>query len=217
MAETGMIRLYAAMKKMSENKRSDNMVIGTVKSVNPLEVDIGNNVVLGQEFLHLGQMCRPQRVTIPHRHTIDTILSERSPSIGSHVAGNVSDPGGAQEKALDKEAESSKRTYTTLNEEDGSEESHEISEKDLGRGELDESIAVVGDATVSADLVKIKDNGHVHLIGRHETEDVHLPKSDYEDSVTIEIHPKLAVGDRVLMFAFNDFQMYYVAERIENG
>lgn len=78
------------------------------------------------------------------------------------------------------------------------------------------SIVVTGTAAVTDDSVTITDNGHTHIVDRQITKDVHFPKSDYEESVTIEIEPKLAVGDRVLMFAFNDYQLYYVAERLED-
>jgi len=34
--------------------------------------------------------------------------------------------------------------------------------------------------------------------------------------VTVEIFPPLAAGDVVMMFPFNDSQLFYVAERVEN-
>ena len=58
-------------------------------------------------------------------------------------------------------------------------------------------------------------SGHSHKIEKQVTEDVHKKGTDYEECVIIEIEPKLKVGDTVLMFAFNDYQKYYVAERIE--
>lgn len=53
------------------------------------------------------------------------------------------------------------------------------------------------------------------------SQDVHQKSSsssDYgyeQDYVEVEIIPKLKVGDRVLLLAFNNGQKYYVAERIE--
>ena len=58
------------------------------------------------------------------------------------------------------------------------------------------------------------DNGHQHIVPEHETQDVHFPGAEHEDSVEIEIYPRLAVGDVVLLFAFNNFQRWYVAERL---
>ena len=106
-------------------------------------------------------------------------------------------------------------SYTTLND-DGSEKQEQVSDKDLGRGSVSTSIVVTGQAAVADDSVMITDNGHKHIIDRQITKDVHFPKSDYEESVTIEIEPKLKVGDTVLLFAMNNFQMWYVAERIES-
>lgn len=81
------------------------------------------------------------------------------------------------------------------------------------------NITATTTATVSASatpgVVTIIDPQHKHEIKEQVTEDVHKEGTDYEKSVTIEIEPKLKVGDRVLMFAFNNYQMFYVAERIE--
>ena len=77
------------------------------------------------------------------------------------------------------------------------------------KGDL--SIVTVGQATTTV----TETNGHKHDIKEQVTEDVHKEGTDYEESVTIEIEPKLKEGDTVLMFAFNNYQMYYVAERIE--
>ena len=57
---------------------------------------------------------------------------------------------------------------------------------------------------------------HKHEIKQQITEDLHVGTGGYkQDYVTLEIYPKLAIGDRVLLFAFNGGQKYYVAERIE--
>lgn len=58
------------------------------------------------------------------------------------------------------------------------------------------------------------DDGHQHIVPEHETQDVHFPATETENSVEIEIYPRLAVGDVVLLFAFNNFQRWYVAERL---
>lgn len=52
---------------------------------------------------------------------------------------------------------------------------------------------------------------HDHEIKEQMTEDTHLT----QDYVVVEMYPKLAVGDRVLLFSFNDSQKYYVVERIK--
>ena len=57
---------------------------------------------------------------------------------------------------------------------------------------------------------------HKHQILQQVTEDLHEGTGGYsQPDVTLEIEPKLKVGDRVLLFSFNDGQKYYVAERIE--
>ena len=201
------------IKKMCAPQRRDNMVFGKVTKLDPLEIDTGT-MRLTSEFLFLGQMCRPHRVTIPHTHIVDTHFTEKSPSIGSVGAGMIA--GTVFEQAQSAAAKAKMNAYTTLND-DGSERQEQISDADLGRGSVSTSIVVTGQAAVADDSVTITDNGHTHIIGRQITKDVHFPRSDYEESVTIEIEPKLAVGDRVLLFAMNDFQKWYVAERLEDN
>lgn len=56
---------------------------------------------------------------------------------------------------------------------------------------------------------------HSHQIKQQTTEDLHEGTGGYsQDSVTLEIYPKLSIGDTVLLFSFNNGQKYYVAERI---
>nr|DAI52574.1 MAG TPA: Protein of unknown function (DUF2577) [Caudoviricetes sp.] len=208
------INFVKAIRMITNQPKRNNMLFGEVVSVEPLKIDIGNDVVLTKKFLYLGQMCRPHKVKIPHTHILDTHFTENSPSIGSVGAGLV--VGKAYEVAQSSLAASTMNPYTTLDDE-GEEVQHSISDKDLGRGSISTSISVSGQATVIDDSVTIKDNKHKHIIDRQITKDVHFPKSDYEESVTIEIEPKLQVGDIVLMFAMNDFQMYYVAERVEKA
>lgn len=203
-------RIVRALRKIFPQDTRNTMVQGEVTKLDPLEIDIGT-MTLTEEFLVLGQNCRPHKVTIPHTHIVDTHFTEMSPSIGSVGTGLVA--GTAFENAQKAAAESKMNKYTTLKD-DGNEEQKQISDKDLGRGKVETSIIVAGQATVTDDSVMITDNGHKHILSRQITKDVHFPKSDYEESVTIEIEPKLAVGDTVLMFAFNNFQKWYVAERV---
>lgn len=208
------INFVKAIRMITNQPKRNNMLFGEVVSVEPLKIDIGNDVVLTKKFLYLGQMCRPHKVKIPHTHILDTHFTESSPSIGNVGAGLI--VGDKYETDQSTLANTTTTSYTTLNDE-GNEVEHEISDKDLGRGSISTSITVTGQATVTDSSVTIKDNKHKHIIDRQITKDVHFPKSDYEESVTIEIEPKLQVGDIVLMFAMNDFQMYYVAERVEKA
>ena len=161
-------RLVNVIKNISDNSnKPDTMTFGVVKKVEPLEIDIGNNIILTREFLFLGQMCRPYKVKIPHTHQYN----------------------GTTENA----GATSMSTNPQLTQ----------------KGDL--SIVTVGQATTTV----TETNGHKHDIKEQVTEDVHKEGTDYEESVTIEIEPKLKEGDTVLMFAFNNYQMYYVAERIE--
>lgn len=201
-----------AIKRMMNQNKPNTMIFGTVKTIDPSSIDIGNGIVLPKEFLFLGQMCRPHKVKIPHTHILDTHFTETSPSVGSIGAGLIAGTTFEQtQKAL---AESTMVTYKTLDE-NGNEVTNTISKKNLGRCSISTSIAVKGQAEVTDDSVMITDSEHKHIIPKQITKDVHFPKSDYEECVILEIEPKLKVGDTVLMFAFNDYQKYYVAERIE--
>lgn len=214
MSDLASIRLVNLIKKIArqEANKTDTMIFGTVVKVDPLEIDIGNNVILTKEFLFLGQMCRPHKVKIPHTHIIDTHFTEKSPSIGSVGTGMIS--GLTFEQTQSALSKATMNSYTTLDDE-GNEIQNKISDADLGRGSVSTNIIVKGQAEVGDDSVMITDNKHKHIINRQITKDVHFPKSDYEESVTLEIEPVLQKDDKVLMFAFNDYQMYYVAERIE--
>lgn len=201
-----------AIKKMVKQNKPNTMIYGIVKTVDPLSIDIGNGIVLPKEFLFLGQMCRPHKVKIPHTHILDTHFTEMSPSVGSIGAGTIA--GTTFEQTQKAIAESTMVTYKTLDE-NGNEVTNTISKKNLGRSSIQTSIEVGGQATIVDDSVMITDSEHKHIINKQITKDVHFPKSDYEECVILEIEPKLKVGDTVLMFAFNDYQKYYVAERIE--
>lgn len=155
MSDLSSIRLVNLIRNIAKKEinHNDTMIFGTVVKVDPLEIDIGNNIVLTKEFLFLGQMCRPHKVKIPHTHQYNG---------------------------------------TTEN------------------GTTGMIITTVGQATTT-----VVDNGHIHNIKNQVTEDVHKQGTNFEESVTLEIEPVLKKGDKVLMFAFNNNQMYYVAERIE--
>lgn len=208
MEENAAKKLYAALKKISEQKKRDTMIIGTVTSMNPLKIDIGNNVELTSDFLYLGQMCRPHKVTMPHTHIIDTHFTGVSPSIGS-IGFGIS--GTSFENAQATAAQTKINQYSTLDDE-GKETQAQISDADLGRGKVQTSILA---QAVTDNSVMITDNGHKHIIARHATKNVHIANGENADFVILDIQPKLQIGDKVLMFAFNDFQMFYVAERIE--
>lgn len=164
MNDNSMNKLVNVIRKISDqSNKPDTMTFGVVKSVDPLKIDIGNNIVLTEEFLFLGQMCRPHKVKIPHTHEYNGETENAS------ATGIATDP----------------------------------------------TLSQKGDLSITGEVVVTEVSGHKHDIKDQVTEDVHKQGSDYEESVTIEIEPKLAEGDTVLMFAFNNYQMYYVAERIE--
>ena len=124
--------------------KNDTMTFGTIITLEPLSIRVDNHTFdLTEDFFFLGQMLRPHKVTIPHKHEYN----------------------GETELA-----------------------------NDGGQGA----------------------SPHKHEIKQQITEDLHVGTGGYkQDYVTLEIYPKLAIGDRVLLFAFNDGQKYYVAERIE--
>ena len=150
------MNLVNAIRKIARQEPTNNMLFGKVVSVSPLQIDIGNGVILTKKFLFLGQMCRPHKVTIPHNHKINNQSTENVSLVTTATIGASETPGA------------------------------------------------------------ITPNPHKHTITGQKTEDVHKSGSDYEKSVTIEIEPKLKAGDIVLLFAMNNNQMYYVAERIES-
>lgn len=123
--------------------RSSELLYGTIISLEPLKVKISTfKEPLTEEFLVLGQMCRPHKVTIPHKHEYNGVTEETN---------------------------------------------------DGGQGA----------------------SNHSHAIKQQVTEDLHVGTGGYsQESVTLEIYPKLAIGDTVLMFSFNNGQKYYIAERI---
>lgn len=159
MNDSTMNRFVNVMKNIAnKTNQPDTMIFGEVKELDPIKIDIGNNIILTEEFLFLGQMCRPHKVKIPHTHEYN---GKTEYAKASGAPGMV--------------------------------------------------VTTTGQATTTV----VETQGHKHDIKDQVTEDVHKSGSDYEKSVTIEIEPKLKVGDKVLMFAFNNYQMYYVAERIE--
>lgn len=131
---------------IAQMPKGAGLTYGVVKSLNPLSILVdGFKEPLDAEFFFLGQMVRPHKVTIPHKHEYN----------------------GETELA-----------------------------NDGGQGATD----------------------HKHSIEKQVTEDLHVGTGGYsQDYVTLDIYPPLTIGDRVLLFSFNDGQKYYVAERIEVG
>lgn len=223
------MRMFNLMRKMNQKKNIDNMIIGTVNKIDPLEVDAGNGLILSSEFLFLGQMCRPHKVTIPHNHQINAFESEITKSINTKsISAGVATDVPQKTGSYDVKTQEIKR-----NDEKGIDERTLKTETksgiDLGGASLSMSVNVTGSpiagslgagtltSTTDLSTFTVNDNGHKHIIPEHFTQNVHFPKTEYEKSVTIEIYPRLKVGDKVLMFAMNNYNMYYIAERIEEG
>lgn len=226
-ADIDMIDIVNNIKKIAMPKQTNNMIFGEVTSIDPLKIDIGNNIVLSDKFLYLGQMCRPHKVTIPHNHLINALESGKTKAItttgiSAGVSTDVPQTTGTYDVKTQK---------ITRNDEKGTDERELQTETksniDLGGATLKMAINVAtspvstsggaGTVTSTVDLSTFTptDNGHEHIIPEHSTQDVHFPNTDYEESVTMEIYPRLKVGDKVLMFAMNNNQLYYVAERVE--
>lgn len=163
MNELAVQGIINSLRGLSEKPVRDNLIYGEVTSITPLKIDIGNNIILTEDFLFLGQMCRPHKVKIPHTHQYN----------------------GKTEKA----------SATSI--------------------ATDPTLTQKGDLSLTGSGTLVEVSGHQHDIKEQVTEDVHKEGTDYEESVTIEIEPKLKKGDTVLIFAFNNFQKFYVAERIE--
>jgi len=227
MSDIDMINIVNSIRKIATPKQTNNMIFGEVVSINPLEIDIGDNIVLSGKFLYLGQMCRPHKVTIPHNHLINALESETTKGI---ITTKIS-AGTSTDVAQTTGTYDVKTQKITKNDEKGIDERELQTETksniDLGGASLSMSIDVTGSAvttntgagtvTKTTDLSTFtpSDDGHEHIIPEHSTQDVHFPDTEYEECVTMEIYPRLKVGDVVLMFAMNNNQMYYVAERVE--
>ena len=228
-----------SLKKMQRKEPPSDLIFGEVTSISPLKVNIGNNIIISEQMLFLGQNCRPHKVTIPHSHLVNAIESEKSKAI---ITSSIS-AGTATDTQQTTGTYDVKTQEITRNDEKGIDErqlkTETKSQIDLGGASLSMAINVAG-STVSTSVTgtaeqipvtgtgtgaisnttdlstfTVSDNGHLHIVPEHSTQDVHFPDTDYEEFVTIEIYPRLKVGDKVLMFAFNNYQMYYIAERIE--
>lgn len=138
-----MVQSIADYAQATCEKRSSELLYGTIVSLDPLSVKIDTlSEPIPEDFLVLGQMCRPHTVTIPHKHE-----------------------------------------YNGMTE-------------------------MTNDGGLGA-------QNHQHEIKQQVTEDLHVGTGGYsQESVTLEIYPKLQIGDRVLMFSFNNGQKFYIAERI---
>ena len=225
-ADIEIIGIVNALKRLFPRDTRDNMIVGTVVKTEPLKIDIGQGVVLTEEFLYLGQMCRPWKVTIPHKHLIDSFLTEKTKAINTTgisagISTDVAQTTGqydvkTQEIEYDDEQGTTKRTLNTETK----------SNVDLGgatlKMKIDVATSTVQAGAYSGTVIKTtdlstftpKDDGHIHIITEKQTQDVHFAGTEYEESVEMEIYPRLAPNDKVLMFAMNNFQMWYVAERI---
>ena len=185
-------------------------------------------------------MCRPHKVTIPHSHLIDAFLTEPTKAIitQSISAGSPSD-------VKQNTASYDIKTQDVTRDDDKGTNKRELktetkSNVDLGGAALKMSIDVTGSSvsdtgvfvgqgaytpgtadkvmsTNDLSTLSVKDDQHRHIITEKATQDVHFPGTDYEDSVEIEMYPRLKVGDKVLGFFFNSHQRLYIAERIEEA
>ena len=54
MSELALQGLIRSIRGLSEKPERDNLIYGEVTSVDPLKIDIGNNITLTEEFLFLG-------------------------------------------------------------------------------------------------------------------------------------------------------------------
>ena len=134
-----LVNNIAKLANATSEIRSSELLYGTINTLEPLSVKIDTlNEIIPEEFLVLGQMCRPHTVTIPHKHEYN---------------GNTE----------------------IANDGQGADHQHEIKEQI--------------------------------------TNDVHEGINE-ETCITLEIYPKLQIGDTVLMFSFNNGQKFYIAERI---
>ena len=226
MSDIDFINIVNAIRKIAAPKKTNNMLFGKIVSVSPLKIKTAGNLELDSKLLYLGQMCRPHKITMPHTHLINALLTEQSKGIittgiNAGVATDVSQSGSYDVKTQN----------VVRNDVKGTNERTLITTPqtpDLGGAALEMKIDISGSpvaapqgntvaSTTDLSQFTVNDNKHTHIVPEHSTQDVHFPGTDYVDTVEIEIYPRLKIGDTVLMFAMNDGQMYYVAERIEEA
>ena len=191
--EMNAIRMLNILRDVNKPRFKDNMLIGQITKIDPLEVDVGNGLILSKEFLFLGQMCRPHKVTIPHNHQINAFESEMTKSINTNsisagVATTVPQNNG---------------TYTVKTQDINRNDDRGIDERtlktetksgiDLGGASLSMSVNVTGSpiagslgagtvtSTIDLSTFSVTDNGHKHIIPEHSTQDVHFPETEYEE------------------------------------
>ena len=155
-------KVINSIKRVTYEPKRDNMIIGVVKSTDPLEVEIQQGVIITEPHLVLGEALRPHNVSMPHIHEYN---------------GNTESTGGS--------------LYP-----------------------VDTFVDFV--ATNGAKPATLSDS-HSHEIKEQRTEDVHKIQKHNEKCVTITMYPPLHASDEVLMFAMNDFQRFYIAERTKIG
>ena len=217
-------KLVGSLKSLQEPAR-DGIVFGTVVTVSPLSINVGEGIVLPAEFFWLGQMCRPHKVTIPHTHLM------RSFSLGQHNHAYSEDT----ETAGDHEHKYGGDTGKNgLHGHNNDPHRHLLKPENAYVGmegwteyNADESTGISSDGEHSHSYsgIAVINGSHKHRyagnVGNTEigftASAQHRISSDTvsEDCVVLEIHPKLKPGDVVVLLPFNDGQLYYVAERIE--
>lgn len=82
-----MVSNIARMANATSNIRSSELIYGTILTLEPLSVKLDTiKEPITDEFLVLGQMCRPHTVTIPHKHEYNGITEAKDapPQGGSH-------------------------------------------------------------------------------------------------------------------------------------
>ena len=232
--DTSVMNLLGVFKNLNPKDERNNLLLGEVVAINPLAIKLcDTEVVLPEACLYVGQWCRPVNVTIPHNHLINALESNSSKAIKTTKISAGTPTEGTNTGSYD-----IKTQTITRNDDNGVDDKEKNTENksnvDLGGASLGMSINIAGSGvegttsngaiteafvatTTDLSTFTVTDNGHKHIVPEHETQDVHFPETKFEKFVTFEIYPRLKIKDIVLLFAFNNFQKYYVAERITNG
>lgn len=180
-------KIVESIRAMLEKEPEDNLFYGTVESISPLQVRLNDKIILNENMLILGQACRPIKVKMPHSH---------------QYSGQVE-----MTKAVSGPLQQNEYTKTIYDDKTGKETSVPVTVQEGGA-----DITFVGEGELTVTELQ----GHCHVIKKQTTDNVHKSGTAYAKSVTIEIEPKLKAGDRVLLFAFNNFRKFYIAERLED-
>lgn len=89
-------KLIKVMDKMSKGQLGDtaDFVMGTVLSISPLQIRVGDKTVLTNEFITLSPMCVEKTIDLNHTHSYSGTTGDAAPGPHNHTYGGSVDQSG---------------------------------------------------------------------------------------------------------------------------